>query len=277
MSPRPGTTGSHIVGRTLAAAAVLCVATAVQAQVSPQLLQGMQWRNIGPFIAGKVDSVSGANGQPAIGYVGTDNGGVWKTVNAGVTWQPVTDAVQAIRGITALAVAPSDASVIYAGTGSIFGSQYSSGIWKSTDAGAHWQRAGLSDAGAIAWLLVDPHDPDLLLAATRGIDHRKGGARGVFRSKDGGRTWQSVLAAGSESGATDLSWASDNPGVVFATVSQTYLAPGASAYSLYRHPGPSGLYRSTDEGLTWKKVSGHGLPEMIGPTAVADGTDSRRV
>lgn len=277
MSSWLGTKGSHIVGRTLAATIVLCIAAAAQAEVSPQLMQGMQWRNIGPFIAGKVDSVSGANGQPAIGYMGTDNGGVWKTVNAGVTWQPVTDAVQAIRGITALEVAPSDASVIYAGTGSIFGSQYTSGIWKSTDAGAHWQRAGLSDAGAIAWLLVDPHDPDLLLAATRGIDHRKGGARGVFRSQDGGRTWQSVLAAGSESGATNLSWASDNPRVVFASVAQTYLAPGVSAYSLYRHPGPSDLYKSTDEGLTWKKVSGHGLPEMIGPTAVADGTQSRRV
>lgn len=123
MTSRPRTSGLHQVGRTLAAAAAVCLAAAVQAQVSPQLLQGMQWRNIGPFIAGKVDSVSGVSGQPAIGYVGTDNGGVWKTVNAGVTWHPVTDAVHTIRGITALAVAPSHASIIYAGTGSIFGSQ----------------------------------------------------------------------------------------------------------------------------------------------------------
>ena len=126
MSSRLGTAGAHVLGCVMAAATALCIAAAAQAQVSPLLLQGMQWRNIGPFIAGKVDSVSGVNGQPAIGYAGTDNGGVWKTVNAGVTWHPVTDAVHAIRGITALAVAPSQPSIIYAGTGSIFGSQYSS-------------------------------------------------------------------------------------------------------------------------------------------------------
>ena len=85
MTSRLRTSGLHLVGRAVAAVTALCIAAAVQAQVSPQLLQGMQWQNIGPFIAGKVDSVSGVSGQPAIGYVGTDNGGVWKTVNAGVT------------------------------------------------------------------------------------------------------------------------------------------------------------------------------------------------
>jgi len=277
MTSRLRTSRLHRVGRTAVAATALCIATLAQAQVNPQLLQGMQWRNIGPFIAGKVDSVSGVNGQPAIGYVGTDNGGVWKTVSAGVTWYPVTDAVHQIRGITALAVAQSQPPIIYAGTGSIFGSQYSSGIWKSTDAGVHWQSAGLNDAGAISWLLVDPHDPDLLLAATRGLDHHKGGARGVFRSTDGGRTWQLVLAAGPESGATNLAWATDNPRVIFASVAQTYYVPGTSGYSQFKHPGPSNLYKSTDQGLTWKKIVGHGLPEMVGPTAVADGTHSQRV
>ena len=107
MTLRLRTSGLHRVSCTAAVAAAVCIAAAVQAQVNPHLLQGLQWRNIGPFIAGKVDSVSGVNGQPAIAYVGTDNGGVWKTVNAGVTWFPVTDAVHAIRGITALAVAQS--------------------------------------------------------------------------------------------------------------------------------------------------------------------------
>ena len=202
----------------VAATAALFIMGTAQAQVNPSLFQGMQWRNIGPFIAGKVDSVSGVNGRPAIAYVGTDNGGVWKTVNAGTTWFPVTDAVQDVRGITALAVAQSQPSVVYAGTGSVFGSHYGSGVWKSTDAGAHWQSAGLQNAGEIAWLLVDPHNPDLVLAATRGIDHRQGGARGVFRSTDGGRTWTPVLNAQPESGATYMSWASDDPRVIFATV-----------------------------------------------------------
>ena len=261
--------------RAAAAAAMLFFAGATQAQVNPALFQGMQWRNIGPFIAGKVDSVAGVAGQPAIAYVGTDNGGVWKSVDAGTTWFPVTDAVHSIRGITALAVAQSRPSVIYAGTGSVFGSHYSSGVWKSIDAGAHWQSAGLPNAGEIAWLLVDPHDPDLVLAATRGIDRRKGGPRGVFRSSDGGRSWTQVLNVQPASGATYMSWASDDPRVIFATVEQTYVDP--KALRPPRHPGPTSLYESADEGLTWTKVQGRNQPKAIGETAVAVGTHSRRV
>jgi len=261
----------------VAATAALFVMGTAQAQMNPSLFQDMQWRNIGPFIAGKVDSVAGVNGRPGIAYVGTDNGGVWKTVNAGATWLPVTDAVQAVRGFTALAVAQSQPSVVYAGTGSVFGSNYGSGVWKSTDAGAHWQSAGLQDAGAVAWLLVDPQNPDLLLAATRGIDHRQGGARGVFRSTDGGRTWAVVLNAQPESGATYLSWASDDPRVIFATVTQTYLAPGVSSRSLFEHPRPTSLYKSSDEGLTWQEWKGRDQPELLGATAVAVGTHARRV
>lgn len=264
-------------GSAMLIATSLGIASVAQAQVSPSLLQGMRWRNIGPFIAGKVDSVAGVRGQAAIGYVGTDNGGVWKTGNAGVTWHPLTDAVHAIRGITALAVAQSKPSVIYAGTGSVFGVQYGSGLWKSTDAGAHWHNTGLEHVGAISWLLVDPHNPDLLLVAARGMEHQQGGQRGVFRSTDGGRTWQPVLSAGPASGATYLSWASDNPRVVFATVAQTYHAPGTTGYALHQHPAPRTLYKSTDEGKTWTKLQGHGLPAMAGPTAVADGTGSQRV
>lgn len=249
---------------------------ASQAQMSPRLLEGMHWRSVGPFIAGKVDSVSGVNAQPAIAYMGTDDGGVWKTVNAGTTWFPITDAVHAIRGITALAVAPSQPRIVYAGTGSIFGSEYSSGIWKSTDAGASWQSAGLQNAGAITALLVDPHDPDLLLAATRGIAHHQGGERGVFRSTDGGKTWQSVLAVGPESGASGIAWAYDNPRVIFATVVQTYRAPGASG-SAFRNPGPTSLYKSDDEGITWSRVNGLNQPTVIGPIAVANHTHSQRV
>jgi photosystem II stability/assembly factor-like uncharacterized protein len=261
----------------VAAIAALFIMGTAQAQIDPNLFQDMQWRNIGPFIAGKVDSVSGVNGHPEIAYGGTDNGGVWKTVNAGTTWLPVTDAVQGVRGITALAVAQARPSVVYAGTGSVFGSDYGSGVWKSTDAGAHWQSAGLKNAGAIAWLLVDPQNPDLVLAATRGIGHRQGGARGVFRSTDGGRTWTLVLDAQPESGATYLSWAIDEPRVIFATVTQTYLAPGVSSRSLSEHPQPTSLYKSTDEGLTWAILQGREQPELRGETAVAVGSHARRV
>jgi photosystem II stability/assembly factor-like uncharacterized protein len=263
-------------GAAVVTAALLFMGTA-QAQVDPHLFQGMQWRNIGPFIAGKIDSVSGVGGRPAIGYMGTDNGGVWETIDAGTTWFPLTDAVHAIRGITSLQVAQSQPSTLYAGTGSIFGSHYGNGVWKSTDAGAHWQSVGLQNAGDIAWLLVDPHNPDLVLAATRGIEHRKGGTRGVFRSTDGGRTWNPVLNTQPEAGATYLSWADDDPGVIFATVEQTYVAPGASPRPDPKHPRPTYLYKSTDEGLTWTKLQGRNQPKEIGETAVADGTHARRV
>jgi photosystem II stability/assembly factor-like uncharacterized protein len=258
-------------------AGALCIVGTAHAQIDPTLFEDMQWRNIGPFIAGKVDSVSGVNGRPGIAYVGTDNGGIWKTINAGVTWVPTTDAVQTARGFTALAVAQSQPSVVYAGTGSVFGSNYSSGVWKSTDAGAHWQSAGLQDAGAIAWLLVDPQNADLVLAATRGIDHHQGGARGVFRSTDGGGTWIRVLNAEPESGATHLSWASDDPRVIFATVTQTYLAPGVSSRSLFEHPRPTSIYKSSDEGATWAKLEGRDQPELLGETALAVGIHARRV
>ena len=277
MTSRVKAMRTQMLERSVVVTAALFVVATARAQVNPHLFQDMQWRNIGPFIAGKVDSVSGVGGRPAIAYMGTDNGGVWKTIDAGTTWFPVTDAVHAIRGITSLQVAQSQPSVIYAGTGSIFGSHYGSGVWKSTDAGAHWQSVGLENAGDIAWLLVDPHDPDLLLAATRGVDRHKEGARGVFRSADGGRTWQPVLNTRPESGATYLSWASDDPRVIFATVEQTYVAPGASSRSPARHPRPTSLYKSTDEGLTWTRLMGRNQPKAIGETAVAVGTHSQRV
>lgn len=265
--------------RVLGAALLVSVACgalgAAPPQINPALLQGMQWRNVGPFIAGKVDSVSGVNGQPAIAYVGTDNGGVWKTTNAGTTWFPVTDAIHEIRGITALAVAPSEPQVVYAGTGSIFGDEYSSGLWKSTDAGAHWQSAGLQNAGAITDILTDPHNPNLLLVSTRGVAFHKGGERGVFRSTDGGQTWHQVLNAGPESGATGIAWAYDNPKVIFATFAQTYRAPGAK-FS-FGHPGPTALYKSDDEGQTWSRVNGREQPKVIGEIAVANHTQSQRV
>ncbi len=264
---------SRIVGLSLLISAA-CGAAA-QAQVSPKLLEGMQWRNVGPFIAGRVNAVSGAVGQPAIGYMGTDDGGVWKTVNAGTTWVPVTDAVHELRGITALAVAPSQPRTVYAGTGSIFGSEYSSGIWRSDDGGAHWRSAGLQNAGGITALLVDPHDPELLLASTRGVAHVEGGARGVFRSTDGGKTWQAVLAAGPKSGATGIAWADDNPTVMFATVAETYRAPGASGFG--RRAGATSLYQSHDEGKTWSQANGRNQPAVIGVIAVAAHTHSQRL
>ena len=198
-----------------------------QGQINPNLFQDMQWRNIGPSIAGKVDSVSRSQRTPGDLRMGTDNGGVLEGhLNAGATWVPVTDAVQAARALPHWRWRSRSPPWSMREPGRCLVPTMAAVCGNPPTQEAHWQSAGLQDAGAIAWLLVHPQNPDLVLAATRGFDHRQGGSRGVFCQRGGGRTWTPVLNAQRESGATYLSWASDDPRVIFATVTQTYLAPG---------------------------------------------------
>ncbi|MGH9468295.1 MAG: WD40/YVTN/BNR-like repeat-containing protein [Terriglobales bacterium] len=257
-----------------AAAAIACLCACSAAQVSPRLLAGLHWRNIGPFIAGRAGAVCGVIGQPAVYYVGFADGGIWKTVSAGTVWFPLTDTIKGIAGVSALAVAQSQPTTIYAGTGDAWDQEGGSGVWKSTDAGRTWENVGLHEAGEITALLVDPHNPDLILASTRGWLHRPSSQRGVYRSSDGGRTWTQVLAAGPKAGATHMVWAFDNPSVVFATVGTTYRAPGARF--VFGGRSTAKLFKSTDEGTTWSQVQGTNQPP-VGEIAVADGTNSQRL
>ena len=183
--------------------------------IDPSLYSGLKWRNIGPFRAGRVASVTGVIGQPGVFYMGLPAGGVWKTTSAGTTWFPVFDDVKDVAAVGSIQVAPSDPNVIYAGTGDLVQGgaiNEGNGVYKSTDAGKTWQHLpGLENTKNIPALLVDPKDPSLVLIAAQGNIREKTDQRGVFRTTDGGKTWTRTLKVDDEIGAQSIAWAFDNP------------------------------------------------------------------
>jgi len=259
-----------------AAASVYAVVQAHSPQVSPNLYAGLRWRNIGPYHGGRISAVTGVIGQAGTFYMGTPQGGVWKTTSAGVTWYPIFDEVTDADGIGAVQVAPSDPNIIYVGTGDSVGGPSGTGMYRSSDAGKTWKHIGLEDALKINKLVVDPTDPNLVLASATGDATGRGG--GVFRSTDGGETWQNVLKPEGTSGTRDLEYAFDMPNVIFAA---TQGAAGRGG-----GPGPAGgapagapakLFKSTDEGKTWTEIKS--LPAYPGriSVAIAMHTSGRRV
>ena len=173
----------------------------------------MQWRLVGPHRGGRVLAVSGIPGDPSTFYFGAVGGGVWKSVNAGLTWEPLFDD-QHIASIGALAIAPSDPKVIYVGTGEAdmrSDITFGDGVYKSTDGGAHWQHLGLEDTRQIGKVLVNPRDPNEVWVAALGHAYGPNADRGVFRSRDGGRSWEKVLYRGPDVGAIDLAFDPADP------------------------------------------------------------------
>jgi photosystem II stability/assembly factor-like uncharacterized protein len=250
--------------------------------VKPHMLAGLVWRNIGPLRAGRVAAVTGAIGEPGVFYFGSPEGGVWKTTNAGVTWNEIFDDVPGVSSVGAIEVAPSDTSVIYVGTGDIITGgaiDEGNGVYKSTDAGRTWVHMGLDSTKQIPSIIVDPADPDIVMVAAQGNVHEKSGRRGVFRSTDGGKTWTRTLFVSDEVGAVKLAYAHDEPSVILATTDQHYVEPGSTARGAFGGPTGTHLFKSTDEGVTWHEITGGGLPELSGRTsvAVADHTDARRM
>ena len=253
----------------------------------PDSLSGLRWRNIGPLRAGRVSAVSGAVGEPGVFYAGFPTGGLWKTSNAGVTWEPIFDAITSTSSIGAVQVAPSDTNVVYVGTGDMpTGGNINEGdgVYKSTDAGRTWQHLGLEDSRQIPSILVDPRDPNLVLLAAQGNRYVKGGQRGVYRSTDGGRTWSKTLDTGDSIGVERLAWANDAPSTVLAATDLHYInvnAPGGGFRFGGGGTGPTGtaLYKSTDQGLTWHELTGGGLPRLFGriSVAVAQHTNAQRM
>jgi photosystem II stability/assembly factor-like uncharacterized protein len=225
---------------------------------------------IGPFRGGRAVAVSGVIGQPNVFYFGAVCGGVWKTTNAGRTWAPIFDS-QPVASIGAVSVAPSDPNVIYVGSGEAdFRSDICSGngAYKSTDAGRTWTRIGLDDTRHIGRVLVDPHDPRVVFVAALGHAYGPNAERGVFRSKDGGESWQKVLFKDDNTGAIDLAFDPRDSRIIYAALFQTRRPPW-NVYPPSYGPG-SGLYKSTDGGDTWRQVTGHGLPsEKLGRIGIA--------
>lgn len=254
-----------------------------RAPVPADLVSGLVWRNLGPFRGGRVSAVSGAIGEPGVFYAGYPLGGVWKTTNAGATWFPIFDAVKEASSVGAVEVAPSDTNVIYVGMGDMItggGINEGNGVYKSTDAGRTWTHLGLEATKQIPSIIVDPHDPNLVMIAAQGNIHAKTDMRGVFRSTDGGKSWTKTLYVDDETGLQKLARAYDRPEVIFATTVHHYIEPGIQSASTPRPTGAgTALYKSTDEGLTWKQITGGGLPPLSGRTsvAVAMNTNAQRV
>jgi photosystem II stability/assembly factor-like uncharacterized protein len=253
-------------------------ATIAAQALSPNLFNGLQWRLVGPFRAGRVVAVSGVPGSDGTFFFGGVDGGVWKTTDAGTVWQPVFDH-EPVASIGALAVAPSDPKVIYAGTGeSDIRSDLSSGdgMYRSDDGGATWKRIGLEDSRQISRILVDPSDARTVYVGVLGHAYGPSDQRGVYKSTDGGEHWQRLLDKGPEVGIADLAMATSQPQVLFAATWNAH-RPAWSTYGPLEGPG-NALYRSNDGGAHWTAITGHGLPEAAwGRTGIAVSADGRRV
>ena len=267
---------------TIALAGVLAVgaATSTTTSIPSTLLGGLKWRNVGPFRAGRVSAVSGAIGQPGVFYMGMVLGGVWKTTSAGTTWYPIFDSIKDVSSIGSVEVAPSDPNIVYVGTGS---TGDGNGIYKSTDAGKTWRHLpGFEDSGQIPAILVDPHNPNLLLVSVLGSTRATSDRRGIYRSTDGGETWTKTLAVDASTGAQSLAWAYDHPNVVLASTIQR-ASRGTGSAATAAAPAATtgtGLYKSTDQGVTWKPIAGGGLPTPLTgrlTVAVAMNTNAQRM
>ena len=243
------------------------VPTQTPPAVPPQIYAQLKFRYIGPA-GNRTSAVAGVAGDPLVYYAGAASGGIFKTTDGGARWSPVFDD-QPVASIGALAVAPSDPNVVWAGTGEAFirsNVSIGNGIYKSTDAGKTWTHMGLDRTGRIARIVIDPRNPDIVLAAAMGHGYGPQRDRGVFRTTDGGRTWQHVLFADENTGASDIAMDPKNPRILFAGMWTLEIHTwGRSSGG----PG-SGLYVSRDGGVTWQKLTGHGLPAgPVGKTAVA--------
>jgi photosystem II stability/assembly factor-like uncharacterized protein len=256
----------------------LFVTVAVAQTVPPGMFNGLKWRLIGPFQGGRAVAVSGVPGDPTTFYFGGVGGGIWKSIDAGVSWRPIFDD-QPVASIGALVVAPSNPSVIYAGTGeSDIREDLTSGngMYKSTDAGATWTHIGLDDTRQISRIMVDPNDANIVYVGSLGHAYAPNPERGVYKSTDGGVHWSHVLDLGPEIGIADLAMCAGSPQILFAAAWHTWRAPW-STYAPVDGPG-SGIYRSQDAGKTWKRLEGNGLPAGDwGRVGLAIAPDGKRV
>ncbi|WP_284343685.1 hypothetical protein [Dyella mobilis] len=259
---------THSYLRSLSALAIACLLSsalpsyaAMPAATNGATSSALEWRLVGPFRGGWATMAAGDPTRPDTFYIGTAGGGVWKTDDAGRTWQPAFDNVPAAP-IGAIAVAPSDPNVIYAGSGQVaarYDVAAGNGMYRSGDGGKSWQHIGLTQSKHIGAVLVNPHDANTLLVGVLGHYFGPNKERGVYRSTDGGKTWTQTLSIDADTGVVDLKADPADPNIVYAAAWQVRNYPWLSYFQPNAGPG-SGLYKSTDGGLTWKRISGNGWP-----------------
>jgi photosystem II stability/assembly factor-like uncharacterized protein len=227
----------------------------------PALYQALKYRMIGPFRGSRVTAVTGVPSQPRTFYMGGVGGGVWKTTDGGERWFNVSDRYFKAGSMGAIAVSESDPNVVYTGTGSacVRGNVSPGiGVYKSTDAGASWTHVGLDEAGQIGRVRIHPRDPDLVYVAALGHIFGPNPDRGVFRSRNGGKSWEKVLYVSDRTGAIDLILDANNPRILYATLWTVERKP----WTIDSGGEESGIYKSTDGGDSWKLLT-RGLPEGV--------------
>lgn len=238
--------------------------------------QALVWRSIGPFRGGRVVAVAGITSEPQVYYFGGVGGGVYKTINGGTTWKNVSDGFLNTSSVGAITVAPSNSNVVYVGMGehAIRGTTLShgDGVYKSADGGKTWAHLGLELTRVISRIRIHPTNPDLVYVAAQGTPYVPSDARGVFRSKNGGKTWEKILFLNSVTGPSDLAMDVTNPSILYAAMWDHQRKP----WNL-RSGGPaSAIYKSVDGGDSWKKI-GEGLPEVMGRIGVVISADPNRL
>lgn len=256
---------------------VLIVVCAVYAQTGPNTFRALRWRSIGPDRGGRATAVAGVVTDRMTYYMGATGGGVWKTINAGITWTPISDRYFKTGSVGAIGVSESNPNIVYVGMGEAClrsNISHGDGVYKSTDAGKTWRNVGLTDSSQIGNVYVDPHNPDLVYITAIGHPYGANEQRGVFRSNDGGATWKKILYVNDKTGASDLAADPHDPKIMYAGM-----------WQIWRHPwdidevGPgSGIYKTTDGGDTWNQLK-DGLPETdMGKIGLAvSPVDSNRV
>jgi len=239
----------------------------------------LRWRNLGPARGGRSIAVAGSESRPHEYYMGATGGGLWKTTDSGITWKPVTDGLINYSSIGAVAVSHSNPDIVYIGTGEsdIRGNIIQGGgAYKSTDAGKTWTHIGLTDTQVIAKIRVHPTNPDLVYVAAFGHHAAPNPDRGIFRSKDGGKTWDKILFRDDKTGGNELILDPNNPQVIYAALWQAY----RNSWEMSSGGPGSGLFKSTDGGDHWTEISRNpGLPKaMLGKIGLSvSGADSNRV
>lgn len=237
--------------------------------VDPSFMEGLEYRSIGPYRGGRVTAVEGIASKPHTFFMGSTGGGVWKTTDAGNSWKNISDGYFKVGSIGAIEVSQSDPNVMYVGTGSDAprgNISTGKGIYKTTDGGKTWKHVGLRDGGQIGEIRVHPDNPDLVYAAVLGNIFGPNPQRGVFRSKDGGKTWEKVLYLSDKTGAVDVEIDPNNPRILYAGFWRTEREP----WTLIDGAREGGVYKSKDGGDSWERVGG-GLPknELLGKVDVA--------